>query len=351
MAFLNIKNVRIRGISLCVPKEIEKIEDAKCFSEGEAKNISAVTGIIEHRISSSDKIASDYGIVAAKRLLEDLEWLPQSIDVLIFVPLARDYNEPNTANLIQHRLGISTDCIALDQPMACSGYIYALSTACSYLSSGQVKRALVFAGDTQSKMISSFDKTLWPINGDAMTVTALEYDESADPIYFNLNSDGAGYEALIAPASGFREQPSIASFKLNKIGDGILRNRTQVAMDGMSVFQFAITKPFKSIKMLAEKFNLNIETIDFLILHQANKMIDEKIRKKLNLPEAKVPYSLDYYGNSSSGTIPVTMVSRIASPLRQKKQKLILCGFGAGLSWGSVYLHTENLIIPEIIEI
>lgn len=336
---------------MAVPKERESLSELECFSKGEAAKVSIVSGITERRIAPCDKVCSDYSIAAAEALLEELNWSKDSVDLIIYVPTARDYVEPNTANIIQDKLGLSEECLSIDQPMACSGFLYALSTACSYLQNGQLKRALIIAGDTQSKLVSYLDKTLWPITGDAVTVTAIEYDINANPIEFLLRNDGAGAEAIIAPASGVREQISSDTLKMKEISSGIIRNKTHIAMDGLAVFSFAISKPIKAIYDLCHHYNINLESIDYLLLHQANKMIDEKIRKKLKIPVEKVPYSINEYGNSSSGTIPVTMVSRLADQLKSNECDLLMCGFGAGLSWGVVHLRTNKISILPIIEI
>lgn len=351
MALLKINNVSIKGLASAVPKKIEKISKLQCFAEGEGDKVSLVTGIKERRIAPEGMVCSDYCVIAAEKLLSALNWDPISIDLIIYVPLARDYNEPNTSNIIQHRLNISSDCIALDMPMACSGYVYGLASAATYLQNGNIKRALLFAGDTQSKMISPLDKTLWPINGDSASVTALEFDENAPTMSFLLKSDGSNYQALIAPASGVREYPTAESFNLKKISEGIIRSRSNIQMDGMAVFNFAIRQPYLTILELCQKESIDLEHIDYLILHQANKMIDEKIRKKLKLNEEKVPYSLEYFGNSSSGTIPLTMTTQLNNALNNQPLKLILCGFGAGLSWGAAYIHTDKIKVLPLIEI
>lgn len=351
MSYLKIRNVALKGLATVVPKEIESIINLECFSEGEGEKVSQVTGIIERRVAPENMVCSDYCVIAAERLIDSLKWEKDSVDVIVYVPLARDYNEPNTANILQSKIGLSIECMAIDMPMACSGYIYGLSVLASILQNGNLKRGLLFVGDTQSKMISRFDKTLWPINGDSASVTALEFDVNVDPMSFILRSDGSGYEALIAPASGVREYPTAKSFEMETVADGIIRSRNNIQMDGMAVFNFAIRQPYKAISDLCEREGIDISCVDYLLLHQANRMIDEKIRKKLKLPEDKVPYSLDEYGNSSSGTIPMTMSARLRRPLEDKKLNLILCGFGAGLSWGAAHITTDKIKVLPIIEI
>lgn len=351
MAFLKTSNTKIVGMAAAVPKEVETIESLSCLKPGESDKISIVTGIIERRIAPEGKVCSDYCIEAAKQLIPVLGWEKNSIDLIVYAPISRDYNEPNTSNLIQSALGLSQECIAFDMPNACSGFVYGMSVCASMLQSGCIKRALLFAGDTQSKMVSRLDKTLWPITGDAATVTALEYDPEAPDLNFLLRGDGESYEALIAPASGVREYPTAESFEYETVADGITRTRNQIQMDGMTVFNFAIREPYKAIMDLCEKVSFDIQNADYLLIHQANRLIDEKIRKKLKIPESKVPYSLDEFGNSSSGTIPLTMVTRITEPLRNETLNLVLCGFGAGLSWGACIMQTQNVTVLPLIEI
>ena len=350
MALLTVQNVKIAGVSAAVPKEIEKVGMLECFAQGEAEKVMALTGIKERRIAPQGMTCSDYCVIAAEKLIEELEWSKDSIDALIFVSVSRDYSEPNTSTVIQGKMGLQASCYTIDIPMACSGYCYGLSVIASLLSSGYMKRALLLVGDTPSKILSSLDKTLWPLHGDAGTATALEYNLVAKPMYFNLLSDGSQYNAIIAPSSGVREPVSEESLKMQIIEPGIIRNRTHVAMDGMAVFSFTITCVPKCIKSLCEYINLDIQEIDYLLLHQANEYIDEKIRKKLKLDKEKVPYCLEYFGNTSSGTIPMTMVTKLREELWSKSQKMILCGFGAGLSWGAVYLETENVKVLPLIE-
>lgn len=350
MAFLKISNTKIVGMAAAVPKETEKVETLECFAPGEAEKVIALTGIKERRIAPQGMVCSDYCVIAAEKLIEKLNWDKESIDILIYVSVSRDYSEPNTATVIQGKMGLQTSCYTIDIPMACSGYCYGLSVVASLLSSGCMKRALFLVGDTPSKILSSLDKTLWPLHGDAGTATALEYDQSSKPIYFNLLSDGTQYNAIIAPSSGVRKPVTEESLKMQMIEAGIIRNRTHVAMDGMAVFSFTITSIPKCIKALCEHFDIDIQNIDYLLLHQANEYIDEKIRKKLKLPKEKVPYCLEYFGNTSSGTIPMTMITKIREDLCNGSNKMILCGFGAGLSWGSVYLETENVIALPLIE-
>lgn len=351
MAFIKIPNTKIVGMAAAVPKEIVKISDIEYYTEQEAENVSALTGIVERRISPVGMVCSDYCQKAAEDLISDIGWEKESINLMIYVSVSRDYNEPNTATVIQGKMGLPISCATMDVPMACSGFCYGLSVVGSYLALGQWKRALLLVGDTQTKLTSPLDKTLYPLMGDAGTATALEYDPKAAPMYFNLLNDGAKTTTIYAPSSGVREPVTEESLKMIELEPGISRRRTDIIMNGMDVFSFTISQIPKCINQLCEHFELNLLEADYLLLHQANKYIDEKIRKKLKFPEEKTPYCLDEYGNTSSGTIPLTMISRLPEQLSKGRKKLVMSGFGAGLSWASVYIETENVRVLPIIEI
>ena len=308
MAFLTIPHVKIRGVAAAVPKEIKEVSKLDCFAEGEAEKTIELTGIRESRLAPEGKVCSDYCMEAAEQLISKLGWEKNTIDALIYISVSRDYIEPNTATVIQGKMELPDTCYTIDLPMACSGYCYGLSVMGSLLSLGCMKRALMLVGDTPSKIMSPFDKTLWPLHGDAGTATALEYSLDAKPMFFNLMSDGKQMEAIIAPASGVREPITEESLKMIEIGEGIVRNRTHVA-------------------------------------------IDEKIRKKMRFSKDKTPYCLEKFGNTSSGTIPMTMVTKISEQLRGGKNKLVMSGFGAGLSWAAVYVETEFIEVLPLIEI
>ena len=351
MAFLQINNVRISGVAAAVPTQVKDVTTLSCLRPEEVDNVVNVTGIKQSPIAPDGMVCSDYCQAAAEELIRKLGWEKESIDILIYTSVSRDYIEPNTATVIQGKMGLPRTCFTIDVPMACSGYCYALSVIGSLMQNGCLKRGLMLVGDTPSKIMSPQDKTLWPLHGDAGTATAIEFDESATPMFFNMMSDGSQKDAIIAPASGVREPITESSLRMQHIDDNIYRNRTHVAMDGMSVFSFTISQIPKAINNLIEKIGVDADDIDYLLLHQANKYIDEKIRQKLKFPPEKTPYCLEMYGNTSSATIPMTMVNSIAEQLSTKTNKLLMSGFGAGLSWGVVYMETSPFVVLPLIEI
>lgn len=351
MAFLSIPNVAITGISACVPKHEEFCSEFPLFSEDESLNFSKTTGVISRRVSSPEICSSDLCYHAAYKLLSDLQWNREEIDCLVFVTQTPDYHLPATSPLLQKRLGLSDNCLALDISLGCSGYVYGLSVISSMLSHGNIKKGLLLAGDTISKTCSKNDKTTYPLFGDAGSATALEFELGGRRLLFNLKTDGSGSDVIKIEDGGFRHPVNLDSFKEMKIDEGISRNKLQLVLEGMDVFTFGISKAPANIKELAEHFKLNLENIDYFIFHQANKFMNEKIRKKLNIPLEKVPYSIERFGNTSCATIPLTMVTEMRDKLQNNRLFHIACGFGVGLSWGSVYFETDKIVVPELLDI
>jgi len=351
MALLNIQNVSIRGVSAALPKNVEYVKDYHLFSENEAKKFSASTGIYERRLANKTTTASDLCFDATEKLLDNLKWGRKDIDCLIFVTQTPDYVLPSTSCILQNRLNLSKEAVVFDISLGCSGWIYGLMTISNLLNTGTFKKGLLLVGDTITKTCSFEDKSTYPLFGDAGTATALEFDENSMGLKFHLSADGSGADAIHIPHGGYRYQTSKKSFQNEIFGNGITRKPLNLALEGMNVFSFGISKAPQSIKKLIDHFGINFDAVNYFIFHQANFFMNEKIRKKLKIPEDKVPYTLSEYGNTSCATIPLTIVDRLAKNTLNSKLEIIACGFGVGLSWGSVWFNLDNIVCPEVIEI
>jgi len=351
MAYLSIPNVVVRGISACVPQIIDDNSHYPISKDDRLKLISTI-GVERKRRVDDVTCTSDLCFKASEKLIEDLNWGKSEIDCLIFVTQTPDYILPATSCILQNRLGLSTECYTMDISLGCSGWVYGMSTIASLMSSahGNFRKALLLVGDTMSKTISIEDKSTWPLFGDAGTVTALEYVEGNEELKFHLATDGDGADSIIVRDGGFRNKFSVDSLKMIKYEEGITRTNLSCFLDGMDVFSFAISKAPQSVNKLIDKYNIDKDSIDYFTFHQANLFLNEKIRKKLKLESEKVPYSLKNFGNTSSATIPLTLVTELRDELISKKLNHIGCAFGVGLSWGSVYFVTDHIICPELIE-
>lgn len=352
MAFINIPNVKMSGIASCVPKKIEKNIDSSLFLTIEdAEKFIKSTGIVEKRVASEDITSADLCYNAAEKLIAELNWNKEEIDCLVFITQTPDYIVPATACILQHRLGLSKECHAFDVTLGCSAWVYGLSIIGSLLSTGGFKKGLLLVGETTTKTKSTEDKSTYPLFGDAGSATALEFDENNDGIKIHAGTDGSKFEAINIPDGGFRNQTTLDSLKTVEIEPGVIRNKLQYIMDGAAVFTFTITTVPKSISKLMEKNAIKNEDVDFLLLHQANKLIVDKVSNKLKFDETRVPTSYENFGNTSCSSIPLTMVTKLSSQLKSKNLKLIACGFGGGLSWATAYFETKNIVCPDLIEI
>ena len=346
MAFLSAKGVRIAGLSVAVPRKIEENRDYPQFSSEEAEKFIATVGV-ERRHVSDKLLSSDLCVAAAEKLIADLNWERESIDGLVVVTQTPDYYRPGNATLVQGRLGLSTECAAVSLSFGCSGWVYGLQTAASMINTG-LTRVLLCCGEG-NQAYSPLDKSTYPLFGSVGTCTALEASSSGQSMHFHLCTNGDGWRAIHIPDGGYRNPPTSESNVLEAQAAGVTRSRLNVNMDGMSVFSFGISQPPKSIKSLSEHFNLSIEEIDYLLLHQANLFLNAKIAKKVGVPSEKCPHNIEDFGNSSSATIPLLMVTRLKEQLSSRPMRLIGCAFGVGLSWGSVYFETNKPVVSDLV--
>ena len=352
MGFLTINNVKIIGLAACIPPTIEENISLPIFSDrSEAEKVITSTGIERRRIVKPGTTASDLTFQAIHKLLPKLNWTAESIDVLIYVCTSRDYIAPITSAILQDRLGFRKDCYCLDLPLGCSGWIYGMSNLASLLSHGQLKRGLLVCAETNSLNRSAKDKTVKPLFGDAATITALEYDSTWNkPLQFSFGVDGSGYKAVWTEFGGTRNPVTKDAIIEKEIAPGIIRKGIDMVVNGMDVFSFAIKVPPRSLEELISYYKIELNNIDFLFLHQANKYIDERIRKKLKLSESKVPYCLQDFGNTNSASIPLAMITCKAKELQKGSYECLACGFGVGLAWGSMHYWIEDLKSAIMVE-
>lgn len=347
MALWEINNVAVRGVTGTVPNNAVKTADFDIFTKEEAEIFDNTVGIKNRYIGPNDLCTSDLCFDAAERLIEALGWEKDSIDILVFGSVTGDYKTPPTSGILQNRLGLPTSTFVLDIPMGCCGSMYAINVAGNLLSAGSVKRALLLVGDTALRMGSLKDKSRVPLFGDSGTAMALEYDPTAEKIIIEFNTLGSGYEALITPHGGFRHPITAESFIDEDFGNGIIRAPKDTLINGMDVFSFAISRPPISIKKMMERYELTTDNVDFFLIHQANKLIVDRIVKKLKLPLEKVPYDLHEFGNLGGASVPMLMTYNLRKELQTRPLTLLCSSFGLGLTWGTMILKTSLLkVLP-----
>lgn len=349
MAKWRIKNIRMAGVALCVPKNVVETEDISLLTKEEVEVFNNTVGIKRRHIADDTICASDMCQKAGEKLLEDLGWEKESIDILIFESVTGDYKTPPTSCLLQYRMGLPDSTFCLDMPMGCCGCLYAITVGGNLLTTGNVKRALLLIGDTALRMGSMKDKSRVPLFGDGGAAIALEFDPSASDIVVDFHTFGKGYEALMTPHGGYRNPVTPESFIEEDFGNGIVRAPIHTLINGMNVFSFAISKPPKSVEQfLIEEEIDRIEDVDYYLIHQANKMIVDRVVKKLKLPLDKVPYNLEEYGNLGGASIPSLIVTRLRDQLSSSSERLVMSSFGLGLSWATMSGTFGPMVIPEI---
>lgn len=351
MAFLTIPKVAIRGISACVPPKVEENRDIPFYTPEEAEKVIESTGIERRHVVSDGITASDLCLKAGEKLISELGWDKDTIDAIGYVTQMPDYINHPTGFVIHEKLGLSQECIVLDIFHGCPGWVVGLSAVTSMMSLGSIKRVIMFDGDISTAWNYAKDRESKPLFGDCGTAVALEYDENAAPLYFHIGTKSADGWSLVRTQGGAKNPHTIESYaKELKMRTGELEVEGNVdTMDGMNVFSFGISTPPKSIKKLCEYSNINIEDIDKLVIHQANLLMVDKIAKKLKVDKTKTPTSLKNYGNTTSASIPLTICSECHDEYSKGNVRTIACGFGVGLSWGSVYFNTNKIVCPDVI--
>ncbi|MFK2901690.1 ketoacyl-ACP synthase III [Dyella jejuensis] len=345
-----VSGVAIRAISAAVPIAIARTQDYEFMAEHDRLRFQKATGIAERRVSPATQYASDLCAAAAIRALDHLQWDRQSIGALILITQTADQPIPATAVVLQHKLGLSQECAAFDINLGCSAYPYGIAVASSMMQSLGISRALLLMGDVSSRVCAIHDKSAWPLFGDAGSATALELRADAPAMHFDLMSDGSGKDAIIVPGGGLasRRPPGAGPIAEESGPDGILRRPDNLVLRGADIFSFAITKAAPSIKRVLDKAERSPVDTDFLLLHQANRMINDTVTKKAGFSALQALSTLSQYGNTSSASIPLTLCAHANEFTTEKF--IVVCGFGVGLSWASATLMIPKGSVLPVLE-
>lgn len=346
MAQFNLRGSKVCGIAATVPKTKESNRDYQLFSDSERSMFMKTTGIEERHVAIHGETTGDLCVNSAEVLIKALGWNKDEIDLLVFVSQSPDHFLPATSIITQDRLGLKKSTAAFDINLGCSGYVYGLSVVLSMMATGGFRKALLLVGDISTAALNRKDKSTWPLFGDCGTATALEYNRDYE-MHFNLQSDGSGKDAIIIPHGGIRNPITAESLVEKEYEPGVTRHLRNLWLNGLDVFNFSVREAPSNVNELLSISGKSTENVDLLVMHQANMLMNETIRKKLKFPAEKTPYTLKQYGNTSSASIPLTIVDRL-SVETNTHHNLLLAAFGVGLSWGSCYLETDNLVCPPV---
>ena len=355
MAKSTFNRIQIGGVVTCVPPLEKCIDDEVELFGGNLKQIARLKktiGLDRRRVVEAGTTAGDLCYAAAQRLMVARALGPEEIDAVICVTQTPDYSQPCNAAVLHGRLGLPKTCAALDVNLGCSGYVYGLWLAHMMVSAGGCERVLLLAGDTISQVVHPKDRSVAPLFGDGGSATVVERSECESSAWFSLETDGKGFDKLIVPAGGARCQSSAQTRAAVMDEAGNVRSPENLFMDGAEVFNFSIVEEPKAVRDLAKYAGLELDAVDYFVFHQANRYILSNIAKRLKLDPAKVPMrTVERYGNQSSASIPTALCSELQAVLTEgDSHRVLLSGFGVGLSWASVILNLGALPVCEMIE-
>lgn len=326
----NILGAKITATASYIPERVMTNHDLEKLVDTSDEWIRERTGIVTRYIAAENEATSDLGYKAAKRLLDEYNIPPESIDLIICATFTPDFMFPATACIIQDKLN-AKNAGTFDLEAACSGFVSALSVASNYIKTGEYKRVLVVAAETNSKIMDWTDRNTCVIFGDgaaAILVEPTEYGKGILSSY--LRSDGSGGHLLDMPGGGSR----------NPATEETVKNRMHfLKMKGKELFKVAVRNMVEVVERLLEKHGYDKKDITHLIPHQANKRIMDAVGKRLGLPAERVYSNINKYGNTSAATIAICMDEMLRNGKINKGDLIVTTAFGGGLTWGG------NLII------
>jgi 3-oxoacyl-[acyl-carrier-protein] synthase-3 len=320
----------ITGWGMAVPDKILTNNEIAQFVDTSDEWIRERTGIRERRIASPEETTGMLATQAARRAMEIANVRPPGVDLIIVATSSPEHLFPATACLVQDRIG-ATNCGAFDILAACSGFIYALDIAAQAIRTGSIQTALVIGAETLSRLVNWRDRSTCILFGDGAGAFVLQgSDEPGGVLSTLLRSDGSGGDLLSIPAGG-----SYIPASPHSVGNGL----HYIQMNGREVFRFATRVMAKATEQVVEAAGLKVEEISLIIPHQANYRIIESAARGLKLPLDKFVINVDRYGNTSTASIPIALCEAIENGRVQRDDKLVIVGFGGGLTWGAATIH------------
>ena len=340
MNIQSVHNISITGIAAAVPKQTVT---------NPANRSTKLTGVRERRVVEDGTCTSDLCYTSADSMLNELGIDRTEVDVLIFVSQTPDYKLPVTSALLQDRLGLNQSCICFDIPLGCSGYVYGLYILSTLISNGALKKGLLLAGDTITREVNTKDNSTCNLFGDAGTATLISYDVNAKPIKFNLGTDGSGYISIIQTDGGSRNKTTKDSFVEQEDVNGNITTPLDIKLNGAEVYSFGTDKVSEVLQQFCEQLEIQPSQVNHVVLHQANKFMNDRIVSRLGFNDEQAISSIELFGNTSSATIPLTMVTNLKQT--QEEQSILMCGFGVGLSWASAFIKQSDIHYNTLIQI
>lgn len=324
----------IKALTYYLPEGIVTNEQLE-VELGGVETVSKMAGVDSRRKASENETASDMAVKAAKKLFKEKGITPDEIDFLLYCTQSPDYFMPSTSCVIQDRLGIPTTAGAIGYDLGCSGYVYGLAIANSFVESGLAKNVLLLTADTISKYLHPQDKNRL-LFGDAASATLVSTTGIASIGSFEKGTDGKGFEHIIIRNGGNRHRELTS--KSYTDGNGNIHYEDYFDMDGEAVFNFTVERIPSLIEDCLKKNNLQKEDVGYYVFHQANRYMLNTLRKINKLPKDSFFVDLSDTGNTTSSTVPIGLVKSIQAGNIHKNMNVMVAGFGVGLSWAATIL-------------
>lgn len=320
----------VTGWGMAVPERVMTNDEIAEFVDTSDEWIVSRTGIRERHIAAKDESTSTLATRAAFRALDRTDLHPHDIELVIVASATPDHLFPATACLVQDHLG-AVNAGAFDLSAACSGFIFALNMAAQAIRTGSIDNALIIGSETLSRFIDWNDRGTCILFGDGAGAFVLQASESPGGVLSAvMRSDGSGGDLLSIPAGGSRMPATLET---------VHRNQHHIHMNGREVFRFATRVMADATREVAEKAGLEVDRLDLVVPHQANRRIIEAAARGLNLPIERFMINLDRYGNTSSASIPIAVCEALDCGRLKPGDNVVMVGFGAGLTWGALALQ------------
>jgi len=329
-------SVKIAKIEYYLPETIITNDNLeKDFPDWSSDKIEKKIGIRERHIVKENETAFDLALRVSQKVLKNYN--KDKIDLLMLCTQSPDYYLPTSACILQDKLGLKTNIGAFDYNLGCSGFIYGLALAKGLIFSNIATNILLITSETYTKHIHPKDKSNRTIFGDAAAAVIIEKSEEEHIGEFVLGTDGSGYKNLIVPNGGLRNRYDVNAKEIDD-NSGSIRTDNNLYMNGPEIFNFTIKAVPKVVSETLKKNNITLNEVDYIIFHQANKYMNEYLRKKINIPKDKFYLNLLHTGNTVSATIPIAIKDCLDNNIIKKGDKILIVGFGVGYSWGGTII-------------
>ena len=321
------------------------------FPPRQTLRLKKVMGFNQHRLAKETSTVSDFAVYGLQYMLNN-GWLKrEEIGAVVVVTLCPDHFVPHISNIVQAKCDLSTDVICLDIPQGCCGFLLGLMQSFMLLNYLNGKKVVLVNGDVLSHKVSKRDRNDYPLIGDATTISVVEKDAKAAPVYFEMHTDGKRSDALKIPAGGFRMPCTPETAVMVDQGDGNYRSLDNICMDGSRIFNFVQTEVPPMLLDALKRNGKTVDDFDYFLFHQPNRFMLQKLAEKAGLPKDKLPMNLvENFGNPSGASIPLTAIFNYKEQLLAQKNKCCLSAFGSGLAWGVMFIEIGKLRYCDLTE-